>query len=266
MNQLQIAERSKVLSALTNEALAELGTRKVEKNHNVEKYLLGVLERVYVFTSDISTILNHQPERLTLSAFVISRVILDDFLHVCYLFSKGFAEDVIDKFDVEPLKYFFAMGKENLDYNIKYFEGKHESFINEEIFIDYSYNFLKNQDNLKYISHVDLNGDIPIIKFQLGISTAAIYKDISSSQHGSENCYAYNIWRRYSAYVHHSTQTFFSERNSSIRTADVEGIRLVLFYACKTLVLSRGYFIPDHPETDPIFMKAAQLTKELGSK
>ncbi len=110
------------------------GSTKINgaKVNGFSRFYLELLKRQVLLLSDICLLLQITSKTQLISVFILFRCLLDDFILLLYVASKGYDEEVLIAYNSKMFSEHFKSMRESRDFNHKYFEGKRSGMYNEQ--------------------------------------------------------------------------------------------------------------------------------------
>ena len=87
------------LSEFAESNLKQLEGLKLDDVNDTQDYYLGLIRRQTFFALDLSAIFQCSPHQSFISQFIISRCILDDYIHLIYAVNQPDVDEAIVEFN-----------------------------------------------------------------------------------------------------------------------------------------------------------------------
>jgi len=150
MTKDETAQLTQDIGNIAADILLQLNEHKIRPTF-VEQFYLGLLVRERTILRDASEILKNNPEQQITSAFILFRVLLDDFIRLFSVYAKTDSmEDEIIKIQADAHSHRFKNIKESIEINNTYYNGQHTSLSTQQTFDTEKQKFLSNPDFDKF--------------------------------------------------------------------------------------------------------------------
>jgi hypothetical protein len=226
--------------------LAQINELKITPT-NVESFYLGLLNRASVILKDTSFILKTNYEQQITSAFILLRVLLDDFIRALSVYSSNDGENEIILIQADALNHKFKTFQENVDINNNIYQGKHIS-LSTQPEIDAVLNKVLADSNFdKYF--IDKNNQ-PKPKFKVLTPIANVFKVLmNGNTYTDASIHSHALYKELTRHVHYSNLSFPFDTEEKQKEAEINILPEALFYCYKMIQI---YF--------EIFNKTHQIT------
>jgi len=239
MNKLEASELASNIGDIAADILIQLSQKKI-KPSLIEQYFLGVLERERIILRDISEILKRNSENHITSAFVLFRVLLDDFIRFFSVYTSDNKEEEINIIYTDAYKKWFNNFQDMVNINSKLFNGQHPNIISQNELDLEKRNFRSKQENKKYFS------DLLNFKFKKAKNISEVFENIDDKNKIKGNLDSYNIYRLLSNYVHFSQLTYNLTHDKETREIEINQIEHILIFCYKMLLMQFDFLQPKY--------------------
>lgn len=236
MTKNETAQLAEDIGNIAADFLLQLNQHKITPTF-VEKFYLGLLVRERIILRDVSVILKNNHEQQITSAFILLRVLLDDFIRLFSVYSRtNNMEDEIINIQADAHSHRFKNIKESIEINNTYYNGQHPSLSTQQMFDDEKQNFLNKPEFNKFFE------DKTNFKFKKLPHISNVFKLMQSDVKTSANLHSYIVYKFLTQYVHYSNLTFYLDNNKTTRKLEIDQIEEILLYSIKMLVMQFDYF------------------------
>lgn len=210
----------------------------VKANH-AGHFFLGMLRRQSILLHDAAEILGTGNKTQLMSAFILFRCLLDDFIVLLQLFNSGYSDEEIIKHSATAFSQKFNLLTKSKNINNKHFDGQEEGLVTDAYLKEQWDDFLGNPDNDIYFSNKDSR------TFKSFTDATSIMVNLSADDDlaklvSKANAHALILWKLLSTYVHFSTMTVLLEKGTESRDIEILQLNEVLSYVYKSLGLIQG--------------------------
>ncbi len=230
-----IIEQLKKLSDFAEENLNQLDG-KLKEEHEVQDFYFGYIRRQWFFSIDLISIFSHSPHKSFISQFILSRCILDDYLHLIYIQSQPDINEAIVSFNADAHKKNFDKISELADVNETILGGSFPFYPTYKQRDEIKEKMQKSPKKSNYFI------DIPSFRFKSFKQTGNFIKDFPKDQFRAQIRRAYYLWRHLSDYVHYSKFSFDLEFYPENNENSLNIIQEIIYYSYKVVKLSFEYF------------------------
>ncbi|MBS1508089.1 MAG: hypothetical protein JSS79_15730 [Bacteroidetes bacterium] len=207
-----------------------------------DKYLLGIMNRHSIILEDVANILSQKHESRLMSAFILSRCLLDDFLTILYFHNKQYDNSVFINHTSEAYKQKLKMVTESRKINEKYFEGKQIGMATKEIERGQYESFCSIESNKILFKNFKKR------EFKSFPKTGSAFAELIKSDTNAASANSYVLWKFFSQYVHYSLVTYELEQAKGARQIEVRQLKEVLSYCYKTIFMASSALVQfGHP-------------------
>jgi hypothetical protein len=237
MTKEEIAELTKDIGNIAANILLQLDECKI-KTTIVDEFYLGILVRGRIILNDVSKILKNNSEMQITSAFVLLRVLLDDFIRLFGVHVKtNQMEEEVYTILADAYSHRFKNMEESAEINTNYFEGKHQSLFNEELIKQNKEIFLRNEKFDKLFENKST------FKFKKLKPISKVFENLKKDNINlKDEIHSYVVYKSLSQYIHYSNLTYDLEINKNTRKVEIEQIKEILNYIFKMLEMQFSYF------------------------
>jgi hypothetical protein len=241
MTKDDIIKLSEEVSQLSFDLLTELNTHHI-KPTMVDEFYLGILIRIRILTRDVALILKNNNEQQIASAFILLRVVLDDFIRLFSVFARpNKMEEEVIKIKADAYFHRFKSIKESVSINDKYYNGTHASLSTQEFYDKEMEKFKNDPENDKYFA------DKSASKFKKLPPISETFRLMQNDVKVGANVNSIPVYKFLTQYVHYSNYTLDIERRPKVREFEINQIEEILFYSYKSLLMIFGYFSSSYP-------------------
>jgi hypothetical protein len=207
----------------------------------VEEFYLGLLTREKVILTDIACILRNNSEQLIMSSFILSRVLLDDFIRLFSVISSKQKEEEIVKIMADAQKHVYSMMEQSAQINEEFYEGKQPGLFTNEKYEKKKQEFLNNNENDKYFK------DKQLFKFKKLPPIADVFNIIKKDVKVKANVHCKIEYKLLTQYVHYSNQTYNMDADSETRKLEIEQLTMTYIYCYKMICMHFSFFLENYP-------------------
>lgn len=195
------------ISFFAYENLKQIESLEINFSNEFENYYLGLINRQYVLTKDLSVLFKNKKTQYLSSQLILFRCITDDFIRLNYIINQSNSEELIIKLTADAIDKNFKKIKELADLNETKLEGKYPFYPTYDFFEELKKNFKNNETKQIYLK------DIENFKFKNFDNTGSIIRGLSDENYSHKLRRAYFTWRYLSDFVHYSNFSFGLERD-----------------------------------------------------
>lgn len=236
MTKNETAQLAEDIGNIAADILLQLNEHKIRPTF-VEQFYLGLLVRERIILRDASEILKNNHEQQITSAFILFRVLLDDFIRLFNVYAKtNSMEDEIIKIQADAHGHRFKNIKESVEINDTYYNGQHISLSTQQMFDTEKQKFLNNPEFDKFFENK------ATFKFKKLPPISNVFELMRSDVKTTANVHSYCVYKFLTQYVHYSNLTFYLENDTTSRKVEIDQIEEILLYAIKMLVMEFDYF------------------------
>jgi hypothetical protein len=237
MTKDEAAKLSEDIGNIAADILEQLKTHKIRPTF-VEEFYLGLLVRERVILRDASEILKNNDEKQITSAFILFRVLLDDFIRLFSVYAKtNSMEDEIIKIQADAYRHRFMNINENIKINETYFDSKNPFLANREMYEAEKQKFLNNPEFDKFFEN-----KAEFLFKKLPFISDVFNKLMKSDVKTVANIHSYCVYKILTQHVHYSNLTFSLDNDINSRKNEIDQIEEILLYAIKMLKMQFDYF------------------------
>lgn len=201
-----------------------------------QDYFMGILRRQSILTLDLNTILQKSPTSNLTTPAIICRCLIDDFLHVFYLFTSDDQDEIITKINAEANSENFKALEGITTSNHKHFEGGYIHYLTGEQLENLKSVFSSKAENKKFFVNVKE------FKFKKFMTNAELANSISDFELSKLAQRALFIWKQFSSFTHFSNATLEFELSETNRDIFLSQIEETLLYSYNTIKFAFSYF------------------------
>jgi hypothetical protein len=236
MTKDETAQLAEDIGNIAADILQQLNQHKISPTF-VEQFYLGLLVRERIILRDASIILKNNHEQQITSAFILLRVLLDDFIRLFSVYARANSmEDEIINIQADAHSHRFKNIKESIEINNTYYNGQHPSLSTQQMFEDEKQKFLNNPEYDKFFE------DKTIFKFKKLPPISNVFELMRSDVKTTANVHSYIVYKFLTQHVHYSNLTFYLDNDTTTRKLEIDQIEEILLYSIKMLVMQFDYF------------------------
>jgi hypothetical protein len=233
----KIITQLKRLSDFAEDNLGQLGG-KLEEGSEIQDFYLGYIRRQSYFAIDLISIFENSPHDNFITKFIISRCIVDDYLHLIYILNQNDVNEAIVSLNADAYKRNFDKYSELAD--IK------ETILGVDD-LDPYYPTYQDRDKQKQKWQTDPKlthyfNDISNFKFKTFKQTGNFIKEFPKDQYGAKVRRAYYWWRHLSDYIHYTNFSFQLESKPENKENALNILQEIIYHSYKIVKLSFKYF------------------------
>ena len=224
------------LSDFAEDNLGQLDGVKLDEINEIQDYYLGYIRRQSFFAFDLISIFKYSPHKSFVTQFILSRCIVDDYLHLLYLINQADVNEAIICFNADAHKKNFDKISELTDVNEGILGGSFPLYPTSKIRDEVKEKLQKNPNKAQYFT------DITNFEFKSAKATGNFIKDFPKDKFGAQVRRAYYLWRHLSDYVHYSKFSFDLEFYPENRDNALNIIQEMIYYSYRLVKISFKYF------------------------
>jgi hypothetical protein len=226
-----IIEQLKKLADFAEDNLHQINPLLKEEKEILDFYY-GYIRRQWFFSVDLSTIFAHSSHNSFVSQFILSRCIVDDYLHLVYILHQPNSEDAIIALNADAHKRNFDKISELAEVNESILEGNFPLYPTFEMRDQVKEKLQNSAKKAHYFS------DVASFKFKTFKQTGNFIKDFPKDQFGAQIRRAYYLWRHLSDYIHYSKFSFDLEFYPENNEHSFNFIQEIIYYSYRVVKLS----------------------------
>lgn len=236
MTKDETAQLAEDIGNIAADILLQLNQHKFSPTF-VEQFYLGILVRERIILRDTSVILKNNHEQQITCAFILLRVLLDDFIRLFSVYARtNSMEDEIINIQADAHSHRFKNIKESIEINNTYYNGQHPSLSTQQMFDAEKQKFLNNPEFDKFFE------DKATFKFKKLPPISNVFKLMQSDVKTTANVHSYIVYKFLTQHVHYSNLTFYLDNDTTSRKLEIDQIEEILLYSIKMLVMQFDYF------------------------
>ncbi len=228
------------LSDFAEENLGQFENIKLDDKNEIQDFYLGLIRRQSFFALDLTAMFKCSPHKSFVSHFILSRCIVDDYLHVIYAVNQPDVNEAILTFNADAHKKNFEKISELTDVNENILGGNFPLYPTSQMRDTVKQKLQTNPDKAQYFV------DAAAFKFKSAKTTGNFIKDFPQDKFGAQIRRAYYFWRHLSDYVHYSKFSFDLEFYPENRDNALNIIQEMIYYSYRIIKISFQYFITTH--------------------
>ena len=226
------------LSNLADILLKKIDTlRIIEPLDSIEDYYYNILRRFKITTRDIALIINKNSWESLDSAYILSRVILDDFLRLLKIHTTENKEEEISALQGTAMENIFKTAKNNYEINTEYFDGEHEDLATKQMH-DQALEAVKANPKYSNLLSPKQNQVFKSVR-----QIAQIFESIDDNAILKENEHAYSIYKDLSRHIHYSNLYYPYDNFTEQQQREVIIFGELQKYLVNMLKILNTYFI-----------------------
>lgn len=207
-----------------------------------EEFYLGLLARERILLRDVTGILRNNNERHLTSAFILLRVLLDDFIRLFSVYARDEKmEEEIVKIVADAYNHRFKNISNSVHINNTYYEGKHESMAKQEMLEEEKLKFINDPYYDRFFA------DKANFKFKRLTPISEVFELMRQDVKTKANVNAYVVYKFLTQHVHYSNLTYYLDNKPESREVEIDQIEEILLYAIKMLVIQYDFFRKEYP-------------------
>jgi hypothetical protein len=252
------------LGKIAADILQQINELKITPT-NVENFYLGLINRASVILKDTSFILKANSEQEITSAFILLRVLLDDFIRALSVYASNDRENEITLIEADALNHKFKTFQENVDINNNIYQGTHKSLSTQQEIDNALNKVLANTNFDKFFSN---KNNLPKPKFKTLTPIANVFKVLmNGNTYSDASIHSHALYKELTRHVHYSNISFPFDTEEKQKEAEINILPEALFYCYKmTLIyfeifsknhqlIRRGEKVTDFFATQTVFIK-----------
>ncbi len=236
VTQSEIVEQLKHLYDFAEDNVGQLQGLKLDKTNEIQDFYLGYIRRQSYFSSDLISIFEHRKHTGFISQFILSRCIVDDYIHLMYAVNQPNRDETIICINADAHKKNFDKISELTDVNEEILEGKEPFYPTSKTREALKINLQNNPNKSQYFT------DVQQFKFKRINTTGNFIKDFPKDEFGADIRRAYFLWRHLSDYVHYSKFSFDLEFYPKENDNSLNIIQEMIFYSFSIVRIGFAYF------------------------
>jgi|GEM_PF-1959775 hypothetical protein len=228
----QLAEK---LGNLAGNILLQLNGHEI--SGMVSQYYVGILMRQRIILKDISVILKNNQERNITSAFVLFRVLLDNFVRLFSVLVDSNPEDIVTRLKAEAYEHELKTMKLSYEINDRYYYSQHPSLFTIT-------RYKKEVEDARNAMEINnLFSNQTELKWKRPVQIAQVFETLDRNNLDVKaNVHSYVIYKHLSKYVHYSNLTYNIENTPNYREMEIKQLEELLFYSYKTIAICFSFF------------------------
>ena len=239
MNKNEAFDLAHDLSNIATDILAQLDGLEL-KHNNLEDYFLGLLNRAKLILHDISIILKINHDTESVSALILLRVLLDDFIRALSIYSSGDRENQLVLIQANALEHIIKSTKENAYINSTLFQDTNSTISTQQDYDDILHRILNDPTFDNYFS--DKN-NIPIPKFKSPTAIGNIFKHLMrDNDYAAASIHSYVLYKELSRHVHYANFSFPYPNEQVQKELENNMLEEAFFYCYKMLLVYCSFF------------------------
>lgn len=231
-----IIEQLTRLSDFAEDNLGQLAGAKIDEANEIQDYYLGYIRRQSFFSFDLTSIFKYSPHKSFVSQFILSRCIVDDYLHLLYALNQPDVNETIICFNADAHKKNFDKISELTDVNEGILGGNFPFYPTSQLRDEVREKMKTKPEKAQYFI------DVTNFKFKTAKTTGNFIKDFPQDQFGAQIRRAYYLWRHLSDYVHYSKFSFDLEFYPENKDNALNIVQEMIYYSYRIVKLSFKYF------------------------
>ena len=235
MTKDETAKLAENIGNIAEDLLKQLTQEKIRPTY-IEEFYLGLLQRTRIILKDAATILTNNHEKQICSAFILFRVLIDDFIRLFSVYASNNMEEDIIKIQADAHSHRFKNIEEDIKINEMFYAGQHEFLSTQKSLDDEKQKFLNNPLNDKMFI------EKATFKLKKLPPISHVFNLMNSDVKIKANAHSYIVYKFLSQYVHYSSLTFDLDRDDSTRKLEINQIEEILFYTYKMILIQYDYF------------------------
>jgi hypothetical protein len=236
MTKEETAQLAEDIGNIAEDIILQLNMLKIKPTY-IEEFFLGILVRERTILRDASFILRNNPELQITSAFILLRVLLEDFIRLFSVYARtNNMEDEIIKIQADAHSHRFKNIKESIEINNTYYNGQHHSLPNQQMFDAEKQKFLNNPEFDKFFE------DKTNFRFKKLPPISNVYRLMQSDVKTAANVHSYIVYKFLTQHIHYSNLTFYLDNDTAIRKLEIDQIEEILLYSIKMLAMQFDFF------------------------
>lgn len=236
MTKNEIAHLAEDIGNVAADILSQLNGYKIRPTF-VEQFYLGLLVRERLILRDASEILKYNQEKQITSAFILFRVLLDDYIRLFSVYAKtNSMENEIIKIQADAHSHRFKNIQESVKINETYYNGQHTSLSTQQLYEAEKQKFLNNPEFDKFFENKAM------FTFKKLPHISKVFELMRSDVKTTANVHSYCVYKFLTQHVHYSNLTFYLDNDLTSRKVEIDQIEEILLYAIKMLVIQFDYF------------------------
>jgi len=234
MNKDEVAQLSEEIGKMAEDILLQLQSLQLKPNF-VEKFYYALLIRERTILQDISGVLRNNNLKNITSAFILFRVLLDDFIRLFSIYTSSNMEEEIIKLQANSWKHLFITIEESVKINNEFYSGQNPSLFTKEKQDMYMKVIIDDPWYDKYFKNK------AELTFKQGPTIAKVFEGLHSKGiRVNSNIHAHVIYKELSEYVHFSN--FINPDHSPIRNFEISQASEILLYCYKMVCIQYDFF------------------------
>lgn len=235
MTKNETAQLAEDIGNIAANLLLQLNKHKIKPTF-VEEFYLGLLTRERIILRDASIILTNNTEKQITSAFILFRVLLDDFIRLFSVYASGNMNEEVVKIQADAHSHRFKNIKESIEINDSFYNGQHQSLATQQKLDNEKQSFLNNP------AYDIFFADKVNFKFKKLPAIANVFDLMKNNVKTTANVHSYVVYKFLTQYVHYSNLTYYLDNSIDSRKIEIDQIEEILLYAIKMLVMQFDYF------------------------
>lgn len=244
MTKNEVSFLAEDIGNIADNILAQLNELKISPS-NVEDFFWGLLNRASVILKDTSFILKANEEQQITSAFILLRVLLDDFIRALSVYSSNDRENEIILIQADALSHKFKTFQENVEINNAVYQGNN-SWLSTQIEVNAKMQeVLANKNFDQYFS--DKNNK-PKPKFKVLTPIAKVFTELmKENTYADASIHSHVLYKVLTRHVHYSNFSFPFDTEERQRQAEINTLLPeALFYCYKMIQIYFEIFNKTH--------------------
>lgn len=230
MTKDEAAQLAQEISDIAKDILLQINNLRIMPNF-VEQFFIGMLRRERILLRDVASLLSNNDDDQITSAFIVLRVLLEDFIRVFGIYTSSSMVDEVVKIQADALWHKFKNISQSVKINNDFHSGEHASLYTQDKFDKEKQKIL---DNPEYDIFFE---DKAKFKFKKMPHVADLFEQIRNNVKTNANVHSYVIYKHLTQYVHFSNSTSYLDNDTNVRKFEIDQLAEILLYVYKMLLM-----------------------------
>lgn len=195
------------ISIFAYDNLKQIEELNIDLNKESESFFLGIINRQYTLTTDLSILFNNKKSIYLGSQLILFRCIIDDFIHLTYIVNQNDSKEMMIKFNSDAYNKNFIKLKKLAKLNETKLKGNYPNYPTYKLIDDLKENFKSQTKNENYFKNKE---EFELKTFE---NMGTIIGKLDNESYAHKLRRAYFFWGHLSDFVHYSNFSFGMERN-----------------------------------------------------